>query len=166
MTFLDEAFGVVHFLKIFFAQHYCKWSIFHLLSLLASKMVSLRCIYRGSCKWKCDPSNFSPLNHRESIRGKPRSLFEKFEKHTLEIFGHTFIWVIFNCLLCQCVYVSVLTFNFCSKIAPNFNHIIWKCLSRITQSSAIYLLLFIVSFCLFYSVCFKKSLHQIDVRSL
>jgi len=37
---------VVHsaFPKIFFAQHYCKWSIFHPPSLLASKMVSPRCV--------------------------------------------------------------------------------------------------------------------------
>ena len=54
---------VIHsaFPKIFFAQHYCKWSIFHPPSLLASKMVSPRCVYRASRKWKCDP-DFSPLN--------------------------------------------------------------------------------------------------------
>ena len=65
----DRLFGwwglkVVHsaFSKIFFAQHYCKWSIFHSPSLLASKMVSPRCVYRASRKWKCDRSDFSPLN--------------------------------------------------------------------------------------------------------
>jgi len=64
---------VVHsiFLKIFFTQHYCKWSIFHP-PLLALKMVSPRCVYRASRKWewKCDPSDFSPLNRGEPIHQK------------------------------------------------------------------------------------------------
>ena len=61
---LLEWLKVVHsaFPKIFFAQHYCKWSIFHPPSLLASKMMFPRCVYRASRKWKCDPSDFSPLN--------------------------------------------------------------------------------------------------------
>ena len=61
---------VVHsvFPKIFFSQYYCKWSIFHLPSLLASKMVSPRCVYRASHKWKCDPSDFSPLGIHTSKR--------------------------------------------------------------------------------------------------
>jgi len=35
--------------------------------VFASKMVSPRCVYRASRKWKCDPSNFSPLNCGEPI---------------------------------------------------------------------------------------------------
>ena len=36
------------FPKIFFAQHYCKWSIFHPPSLLASKIMSPHCVYRAN----------------------------------------------------------------------------------------------------------------------
>ena len=55
------------FPKIFFTQYFYKWSIFHPPSLLASKTVFPRCVYRANRKWKCDSSDFSPLNRGEPI---------------------------------------------------------------------------------------------------